>query len=629
MDSLIHHQPARQRATPVTVERKVRQALADPHRVLFLDIETTGLSRYYDHVTVIGWNIGGDYQVGLANEPPDDLARAVSKATTLVTFNGTLFDVPFLRKTFPLLVMPETHIDLRYLARRVGLVGGQKKIEQALGIDLRKGFAEVDGRVAVLLWHQYLRGDEAALKLLIRYNRADVLAMRHILDHVIERLAIQPDLFTPHQRFAPQFVRAKGHARHSAQLPQAPKELGQIYKFDTIFRETSARDARSVGIDLTGSERRPSGWCLLDGSNAVTELLSRDDEIISKTLAAHPTIVSIDSPLSIPFGRTHVRDDDPTRNEFGIMRQCERELKRRGINVYPCLLPSMQRLTERGIRLAAEFRKRGVPTIECYPGAAQDIIRIPRKGAGLELLARGLSDFGLSGQFAHSAISHDELDAVTCALVGHFFLAGRFEALTGPDEGDLVIPDMTAKQDKIVVGISGRIAAGKTTVAKMFEAKGYAYTRFSLIIDEIIRSRGQEPTRVSRQQEGLRVHHELGQRWLAERVVKMVDAHNYIVIDGLRFPEDHAYLVEKFGTRFFHIHVSASAHVRQLRYSADNPHDLQLFDADTQPVEAAVDDLSHLAHVVMPNEGSLSDLQALLARLASRISLEHNQCRSL
>jgi len=30
-----------------------------PERVLFLDIETTGLSHHYDEITVIGWSIGG------------------------------------------------------------------------------------------------------------------------------------------------------------------------------------------------------------------------------------------------------------------------------------------------------------------------------------------------------------------------------------------------------------------------------------------------------------------------------------------------------------------------------------------------------------------------------------------
>ena len=53
------------------------------------------------------------------------------------------------------------------------------------------------------------------------------------------------------------------------------------------------------------------------------------------------------------------------------MRESERELKRRGVNVYPCLIRSMQRLTARGIRLAGTLRERGLPVIESYPGAAQ------------------------------------------------------------------------------------------------------------------------------------------------------------------------------------------------------------------------------------------------------------------
>ena len=46
----------------------------------------------------------------------------------------------------------------------------------------------------------------------------------------------------------------------------------------------------------------------------------------------------------------------------------------------------MRMLTERGIHLAARFRALGIPVIESYPGAAQDIMRIPRKRAGLEYL---------------------------------------------------------------------------------------------------------------------------------------------------------------------------------------------------------------------------------------------------
>src|SRR4051812_40043896 len=38
-----------------------RIALSFPRETLFLDIETTGLSLYYDYVTVVGWELDGEY----------------------------------------------------------------------------------------------------------------------------------------------------------------------------------------------------------------------------------------------------------------------------------------------------------------------------------------------------------------------------------------------------------------------------------------------------------------------------------------------------------------------------------------------------------------------------------------
>ena len=86
-------------------------------------------------------------------------------------------------------------------------------------------------------------------------------------------------------------------------------------------------------------------------------LVGSDEEIVQKTLAAEPLLVSIDSPLSLPAGRSSEFDDDPGREEYGIIREAERQLRKRGVHVYPALLPSMQRLTQRGIRLAARPQK--------------------------------------------------------------------------------------------------------------------------------------------------------------------------------------------------------------------------------------------------------------------------------
>jgi len=179
-----------------------------------------------------------------------------------------------------------------------------------------------------------------------------------------------------------------------------------------------------VGVDLTGSEKRPSGVATLyDGGQIITVRLKTDMEIIYWVNAERPDLVSIDSPLSLP--------EDPTK----IYRECELTLKRRGIGVYWCLLPSMEKLTRRGIGLAGLLRSYGHQVIESYPGAAQDILGIPRKNKGVQVLARGLAAYGIKGDLS---VSHDELDAITSAIVGQLYLEGKYEAL-----GCLIIPKVS------------------------------------------------------------------------------------------------------------------------------------------------------------------------------------------
>ena len=176
------------------------------------------------------------------------------------------------------------------------------------------------------------------------------------------------------------------------------------------------------------------------------------------------------------------------------MRECERILHRRGIKSYPCLIQSMQKLTQRGMLLAEKFRKIGVPVIESYPGAAQDIMSIPRKQAGLDYLVEGLREFGLTGDFTSITVSHDELDAITSAIVGHFFWVGMYEGLGNPDEEYLIIPNLNANYkfwlSRKVVGLSGQIASGKTTVTECLSKNGYVSSRYSQVLKNMLSKRG-------------------------------------------------------------------------------------------------------------------------------------------
>lgn len=592
-----------------------RIALSFPLKTLFLDIETTGLSRYYDAITLIGWSIDNEYSVYIKGDDPAPLINALERAKTIVTFNGSLFDLPFLRSEFTDLPVPATHVDLRFLSRRVGFPGGQKDVEASVGWQRLGPLAQLSGESAPLLWHKYRRGDIEALELLLAYNYADIQGMKHIFDVAVTRLLEVNQL----PLFPGEFHRfsQSGSTDSSSLLPIKARQFVRAYVGHAgpvmTLGDLNLPSHRIVGIDLTGSESRPSGWCFIRNGKATTERISSDEELIHATLEAKPDLISIDSPLSLPKGRITVTDDDPGRQLFGITRECERILKKRGVNVYPSLIQSMQDLTARGIRLANHFRNLGVPVIESYPGAAQDIMGIPRKRADLSLLKAGLVEFGISGEFENQEVSHDELDAITSAAVGLFFMSGNFEALGNDEEEYLIIPnikrEMSSRGNRKVVGLSGPISSGKTTAGKYLESLGFAYGRYSQVLQALLQERETPVTRETLQRIGEEVYEGRGQRWLGCELIKRMPESGDLVIDGLRHPEDHSFLIERFGPDFLHIHIDAPEGTRRERYLDEGP-DEEFTKASSHPVEANISKLAGLAHKRIHNAG---DAEAFLS----------------
>jgi hypothetical protein len=95
--------------------------------------------------------------------------------TTLITFNGSSFDLPVIRKRlFADLRSEFAHRDLLHVCRRRGLRGGLKIVEQRLGI--ARATAGISGYDAPRLWDRYeVRGERSALDTLLAYNYEDVI----------------------------------------------------------------------------------------------------------------------------------------------------------------------------------------------------------------------------------------------------------------------------------------------------------------------------------------------------------------------------------------------------------------------------------------------------------------------
>jgi hypothetical protein len=160
-------------------------------RILYLDIESTGLHGGLDEVTCIGTYDGKGVRAYVPGR--DDLRgfeKAVDAADLLVTYNGSCFDLPFLKTALPGVDFARPrHIDLRWPLRRMGLRGGLKGIEPQMGIFRDASLDGVDGYLAILLWSAHRRGHPRALETLVRYCLEDVVNLEPLMVETFNRLA--------------------------------------------------------------------------------------------------------------------------------------------------------------------------------------------------------------------------------------------------------------------------------------------------------------------------------------------------------------------------------------------------------------------------------------------------------
>jgi len=163
-------------------------------RLAFVDIETTGMGPG-SAVTVVGVYAGGTARAFVRGIDMDELPGALEPYDIYVTYNGRCFDVPFLVNIKAPAVVGD---DLRFILAAVGLKGGLKGVERAVGISRPGDLATLDGWDAVRLWYEHLDGKAESLRTLVRYNIEDILNLEPLLDIAIRRHIEERDLpFTP------------------------------------------------------------------------------------------------------------------------------------------------------------------------------------------------------------------------------------------------------------------------------------------------------------------------------------------------------------------------------------------------------------------------------------------------
>jgi len=112
----------------------------------------------------------------------------------------------------------------------------------------------------------------------------------------------------------------------------------------------------------------------------------------------------------------------------------------------------------------------------------------------------------------------------------------------------------------IVIGLTGRIAAGKGAIVEFLKEKGFEYCTVSQVIREEAKLRGIEITRNTLQNLGNEVRQaEGGGAWM-RKIIEKVDLSKNFIIDGIRNPGEIEELCKL--DNFFLISVDAPVGIR-------------------------------------------------------------------
>ncbi len=196
-----------------SLSRKMRAALEDPEKWLFLDTETTGLAggtgTYAFLIGLAWWDAGGlqveqFFMRDFAEEHSllQELSQRVAERPVLVTFNGKSFDWPLLENRFTMtrsIAVPKlaAHLDLLHPARalwklRLGSVRLVELERHVLDAPRLGWHRENDVPSAVIpqFYFDYLRGGRGEpLVGVVRHNQMDLRGLAALFGKINEMLS--------------------------------------------------------------------------------------------------------------------------------------------------------------------------------------------------------------------------------------------------------------------------------------------------------------------------------------------------------------------------------------------------------------------------------------------------------
>jgi dephospho-CoA kinase len=177
--------------------------------------------------------------------------------------------------------------------------------------------------------------------------------------------------------------------------------------------------------------------------------------------------------------------------------------------------------------------------------------------------------------------------------------------------------------DRLIIGIAGRIGAGKTSAAKYLSTRyGFQYLRYSLVLKDWRASDSNSKHEL--QEIGWQVMAGGMQEELNRRLIAQIGPDTSVAVDGLRHPIDYEAQKRSFLSLFHLLYIDSPRNIRWTRLRGRGRYESQeAFDtADSHPVEQQIESLKNKAEAVLHNEGSLEEMYLSLERSISSFRSE-------
>lgn len=182
---------------------------------------------------------------------------------------------------------------------------------------------------------------------------------------------------------------------------------------------------RFVGVDLAGSSKNETGFCILTVENdkkfVETRIVHSNEELIAAIVDVKPDLVAVDAPLIYE----------------GANRKCDEMLRQYG--ALPATLPGMETLAKRGVFVARELKERNIKYIEVFSTASAKILGVYSKQEFQ--MQKNMMSLNLDGDANKRLLTKDELDAISAALTAYLHTLGETKTI-GDESGIIVVPEV-------------------------------------------------------------------------------------------------------------------------------------------------------------------------------------------